>query len=57
MRVGCLDGEDPLEEGTATGSSILAWEIPRTERGAWWASVCRVTESRAGLKRLTNVLS
>ena len=23
--------EDPLEEGTATHSSILAWEIPWTE--------------------------
>ena len=23
--------EDPLEEGTATYSSILAWEIPWTE--------------------------
>ena len=26
-----LGGEDPLEEGTATPSSILAWRIPRTE--------------------------
>ena len=25
------DGEDPLEEGMATHSSILAWEIPWTE--------------------------
>ena len=24
-------GEDPLEEGTTAHSSILAWEIPRTE--------------------------
>ena len=24
-------GEDPLEEGTATHSSVLAWRIPRTE--------------------------
>ena len=24
-------GEDPLEEGMATHSSILAWRIPRTE--------------------------
>ena len=23
--------EDPLEEGTTTHSSILAWRIPRTE--------------------------
>ena len=29
-----LDWEDPLEEGMATHSSILAWRIP-THRGAW----------------------
>ena len=26
-----LDLEHPLEEGTATHSSILAWRVPRTE--------------------------
>ena len=26
-----LGGEDPLEEGMETHSSILAWRIPRTE--------------------------
>ena len=26
-----LGQEDPLEKGTATDSSILAWEIPWTE--------------------------
>ena len=26
-----LDQENPLEEGTATHSSILAWRIPQTE--------------------------
>ena len=26
-----LDQEDPLEEGMATHSNILAWEIPWTE--------------------------
>ena len=26
-----LDQEDPLEKETATHSSIIAWEIPRTE--------------------------
>ena len=30
--------EDPLEEGTATHSSILAWRIPM-DREAWWATV------------------
>ena len=31
MRVRCLGWEDPLEEGMATHSSILAWKISRTE--------------------------
>ena len=30
-RVGSLGQEDPLEEGTATHSRILAWRIPQTE--------------------------
>ena len=29
-----LGREDPLEEGMATHSSILAWRIPM-DRGAW----------------------
>ena len=29
-----LGWEDPLEEGMATHSSILAWRIP-IDRGAW----------------------
>ena len=32
MWVRPLGQEDPLEEGTATHSSILAWRIPRTEK-------------------------
>ena len=32
MLVQPLDWEDPQEEGMATHSSILAWEIPWTER-------------------------
>ena len=31
MWVGSLGQEDPLEEGRATHSSILAWRIPWTE--------------------------
>ena len=31
MWVQSLDGEDPLEEGKATHSSVLAWRIPWTE--------------------------
>ena len=38
-----LGGEDPLEEGMATHSSILAWRIP-VDRGAWRAAVHGVTE-------------
>ena len=30
-RVPCPGGEDPLEEGMATHSSIFAWKIPRRE--------------------------
>ena len=37
--------EDPLEEGMATHSSILAWRIPM-HRGAWQATVHGVTESQ-----------
>ena len=39
-----LGWEDPLEEGRATHSSILAWRIPM-DRGAWQATVHGVTES------------
>ena len=41
-----LGWEDPLEEGMATHSSILAWTIP-IDRGAWWATVHRVTKNLA----------
>ena len=30
-RVRSLGQEDPLEEGTATHSSVLAWRLPWTE--------------------------
>ena len=39
-----LGGEDSLEEGMATHSSILVWRIPWTI-GAWRATVRRVTKS------------
>ena len=42
-----LDWEDPLEEGMATHSSILAWRIPWT--GAWWSTVHGVTKSQTRL--------
>ena len=31
MQVPSLGWEDPLEEGMATHSGILVWEIPQTE--------------------------
>ena len=43
-QVQSLDWEDPLEEGMATHSSILAWKIP-TDRGARWATAYGVTKS------------
>ena len=45
---GDLAWEDPLEEGMATHSSILAWRIPM-ERGAWWVTVHGVAKSRTQL--------
>ena len=44
-QVQSLGWEDPLEEGIATHSSILAWRIPK-DRGAWWARVHRVAKSQ-----------
>ena len=40
-----LGWEDPLEEGMAIHSSILAWKIPM-DRGAWQAIVHGVTKSQ-----------
>ena len=39
-----LSWEDPLEEGMAAHSSILAWRIPM-DRGAWQATVHGVTKN------------
>ena len=33
-----LGWEDPLQEGMATHSCILAWRVPM-DRGVWWATV------------------
>ena len=41
--------EDPLEEGMATHSSILDQRIPM-DRGAWWATVHKVTQRQTQLK-------
>ena len=40
-----LDWEDPLEEGMAAHSTILAWRIPM-DREAWQAAVHEVRKSR-----------
>ena len=50
-RVQSLGQEDPLEEGMATHSSILAWRIPWTEEpGGLWSTG---SQSQTRLKRLT----
>ena len=41
--------EDPLEDGTATHSSILAWRIPCTEESGGLQS----TESQSDLTEVT----
>ena len=43
-----LSWEDPLEEGMATHSSILAWRI-LMDRGAWRAAVHGVAKSQTQL--------
>ena len=40
-----LGQKDPLEEGTATHSSIPAWRI-LMDRAAWQTTVHRVTKSQ-----------
>ena len=49
MRVQSLGWEDPLEEGMATHSSILAWRIPWTEKpgGLQSPGLQRVRQNRA----------
>ena len=43
-----LGWDDPLEEGMATHSSILAWRVPK-DRGAWRAAIYGVAKSRTRL--------
>ena len=52
MWIRSLGWEDPLEEGMATGSSILAWENPM-DKGAWQATVHRAAKSQTRLKHLS----
>ena len=46
-QVRSLGRQDPLEEGTAMHSSILAWRIPWTEEPG------QVTKNRTRLKQLS----
>ena len=47
-----LGWEDPLEEGMAIHSNILAWRI-HMDRGAWQATVHGVAKSLTGLSDTT----
>ena len=52
-RVQSLGGEDSLEEGMASHSSILTWRIPWTEEPGGTV-VHRVTKSQTRLKQACN---
>ena len=54
MRVWSPGQEDPLEEETATHSSLLAWKNS-TDRGTSWTTVHRVPKSEARLSAHTCV--
>ena len=49
-RVQSLGREDPLEKGTATHSSILAWEIPWTEQPGGLQSMCAHSGQKEALE-------
>ena len=50
MQVQSLGWEDPLEEGMATHSSILAWRVPGTEGPGGLHLVHRAAKSWTSLK-------
>ena len=52
MQVRSLGWEDPLEEGMAAHSIILARRIPM-DRGTWRAAALGVSQNLARLKRLS----
>ena len=52
-QVQSLSGEDPLEKGMASHSSIPAWRI-RVDKGAWWATLHGVPKESDTPKRLSN---
>ena len=49
-----LGREDPLEEGMATHSSVLAWRISWTEEPSRLHTVQRVEKGPIQLKRLSS---
>ena len=49
MWVRSLGQEDPLEESKNTRVGCSAWRIPMV-RGAWQATIHRVTKNQTGLK-------
>ena len=55
MQVWSLDWEDPLEKERATHSSILAWEIPWTEKPGGRATVHGVTKESDVTEQLNNI--
>ena len=52
-QVRSLGGKDPLEEGVATHSSILAW---RMDREPWWAAVHGVAKTQTQLSGINHVV-
>ena len=54
MQVRSLDREDPLEEGMATHFQYSSLENPMG-RGAWQATVHKVTKSQIQLKQLRSL--
>ena len=55
-RVQSLGQVDPLEEETATHSSVLAWEIPRTEEpgGLQFMEVSKESDMTENVNETTN---
>ena len=49
-QVQSLSQEDPLEKGMPTHSRILTWEIPWTEKPAWWDIVHEFAERQTQLQ-------
>ena len=51
-----LGWKDPLEEGMATHSNILAWRIPM-DKEAWRATIHAVTESHTTEQRTPSLFT